>query len=201
MEEEFTRKRIKSQSQYVLQEKLGRGGMGVVYRAILMPIEREVALKLFLPMTGMFTPEQEQELRSRFIIEAHVMAKMRHNNIMALLDFGIDDDIPFYTMDLLPNSLAKLIQEDFNYPLLKPLPEEDVFQASLQICDGLNHLHSNGVIHRDLKPGNILLTEDNVVKVSDFGISDIEWLDFTEYGQGFMSVDYCAPEQRKGEKV
>lgn len=196
---DFLHKRIKNK--YLIIEKLGRGGMGIVYKALLMPIEKEVAIKLFLLPPGMFTPDQEKELRTRFIIEGHVMAKMRHKNIMALHDFDIDDDIPFYTMDLMPNSLAKMIEEDLNFYETKPIPAEEVHSIGLQICDGLGHLHSNGVTHRDIKPGNILLTEENDVKVADFGISDIEWLDFTVYGSGFLSVYYSSPEQKKGEKA
>ena len=187
-EEEFIGKRIKNR--YLILEKLGQGGMGVVFKASLKVVEREVALKIFMPQPGMFTPSQEQELRTRFIAEAHAIAKMRHNNIMALHDFDIDNeicfnitdqylediklhgvsyeickklekignylfigknkflnilestigketnakycsiilkyaaiDIPFYTMDLLSNNLAKLIREDLDYYNTTPLPE------------------------------------------------------------------------------
>ncbi|MBN1782787.1 SUMF1/EgtB/PvdO family nonheme iron enzyme [bacterium] len=193
MEDEFHITRLKN---YVLQERLGRGGMGMVYRAISYPVELEVALKIFMPPPGMFDPGQESELRSRFLAEGYAMARMQHPNVMTLKHFDIENDIPYYTMDILPVSLAALIGEDEDPYHTKPLPEEEVIRMACQICDGLAYMHRKNVIHRDIKPGNILVTDDNQIKISDFGISDIGDIDFTMYGDGFMSVAYCAPEQR-----
>jgi len=199
MEDVFPFKQLKDK--YVLLEKLGRGGMGIVFRALLMPIENEVALKVFYPPKGLFQPELEANLRTRFMIEGHVMGKMKHRNIMKLHDFDIDNDIPFYTMDILPTSLDRKIGEDVNPFQTTPISESEVFNISSQICDGLSYLHKNGVVHRDLKPANILINEDNIIKISDFGIAHIDWIPLNSGSQGLMTPLYCSPEQRKGEKT
>lgn len=261
MIEDFIGKKIKNK--YLIQEKLGQGGMGVIFKALLLPIEREVALKIFLPQPGLFSSAQEYELRTRFIAEGYIMAKMNYKNVVTLNDFDIDKDIcylvtddaiedlinekvpeeiyrklldikqqlyigkeeftdavnqivdslrlsefidivlkytskeiPFYTMEIMPDNLAKLISENSSL-----LTEDEILKISLQICDGLYYLHSKNVIHRDIKPENIIITSDNIVKVADFGISEIEGIDFSLYGDGFMSPEYCAPEQWEGQKV
>ncbi|MBN2000211.1 SUMF1/EgtB/PvdO family nonheme iron enzyme [candidate division KSB1 bacterium] len=204
MRDSFTRKRLKNKYvyKYVLDERLGSGGMGIVYRARLMPVEKVVAIKLFYPPPDMFLPHQVQELRTRFIGEAHVMAKLDHKNVLGLYDFDIDEDenIPFYSMQLLHNSLGKMINEEEDFFNTTPLPETEVLNVAKQICDGLGYLHRQGVVHRDLKPGNILLTEDNVAKIADFGIAEIGWLNDSFRDGNFLSVHYCAPEQEDPEK-
>ncbi len=205
MRDSFTRKRLKNKyvHKYILDERLGGGGMGIVYRARLMPVEKVVAIKLFYPPNGMFLPHQVRELRTRFIAEAHVMAKMEHENVLELYDFDIDEDedIPFYTMKLLPKSLGKMINEDMDFFNTTPLPEKTVLHAAKQICDGLSYLHGKDVVHRDMKPANILLTENNVAKIADFGIAEIGWLDDSLKQDGFLSVHYCAPEQEDPGKT
>jgi serine/threonine protein kinase len=200
MFDEFAPTRLKDK--YVIVERLGRGGMGIVYKALLMPVEKVVAVKIFSPVPGMFSPNQIDDLRRRFIVEGHVLARMKHPNVIELKDFDLHEEVlPFYTMDLLPTSLSRMIHEEDDSPAVTPVESGSVLKIALQLCEGLNYLHNNQVIHKDLKPANVLLDEFDTVKISDFGISNIGWLDVTVHGESFMSVQYCAPEQKTGGPI
>ena len=104
-------------------------------------------------------------------------------------------------MKILPNSLAKLISKRNIEASFEKLSEKYIIDISMQICDALSHLHSKGIIHRDIKPENIIIAPNDVVKVSDFGISEINDMDLNKWGNGFLSLEYCAPEQRNGLKA
>jgi serine/threonine protein kinase len=183
-------------SHYTILEKLGAGGMGVVYRAHDEQLDRDVAIKV-LP-TGMLANESA---RRRFRREALALAKLNHPNIEAIYEFDTDDGVDFLVMELLSGVTldAKLAAG--------PLPEIDVLRLGIHLAQGLEAAHSQGVIHRDLKPGNLRLTKEGRLKIMDFGLA--QWAQgegeaaltatLTKSEEISGTVPYMAPEQLRGQ--
>jgi len=177
---------------YTIVERIGRGGMGYVYRAIDPLLKRDVALKTMLKDVS-----EDSELRSRFTREAQSAGGLRHPNIVTIYDLGEDDQgCPFIAMEFLTGTdLEQIIKNKIE--LLLPKKLDILIQTSL----GLGYAHNNGIVHRDIKPANIRLLDNGEVKIMDFGIAKITASQFTKTGMIMGTPHYMAPEQIRGEKV
>ncbi|RZJ05403.1 MAG: HAMP domain-containing protein [Rubrivivax sp.] len=180
---------------YRLLERLGRGGMASVYRAHDPSIGRDVAIK-FLHRTLC----EDEDCRSRFLREARAAGALSHPNIVVVHDVGEIDDQPYMAMELLEGqSLAERLDSK------EPLSIRQVLALGIQLARALDYAHANGVVHRDIKPGNIMLQgKDRRVKVADFGIAHVEGAGAhqqTMVGSILGTPQYMSPEQTRGEKL
>ncbi|SDL06842.1 serine/threonine-protein kinase [Tessaracoccus oleiagri] len=149
-------------NRYRLIEQIGRGGMATVYRAVDELLQREVAVKI-LDLT---TPTGDPAAEERFRLEARTTAALQHDNIVTVFDTGFDDEHAYLVMELLPGqTLAQEVKTG------GPLPVDDVRDIGAQVAAALAAAHQHGIIHRDIKPGNIARAEDGRIKVLDFGIT------------------------------
>ena len=177
---------------YKIIEKIGRGGMGHVYRGVDPLLKREVALKTMLKdLSG------DEELRTRFMREAQSAGGLRHPNIVTIYDLGEDEEkCPYIAMEFLTGTdLEHVIKNRTPLSILKKL---DII---IQTCQGLGYAHSKGIIHRDIKPANIRLLDNGEVKIMDFGIAKIAASHFTRTGMIMGTPHYMSPEQIRGETV
>jgi eukaryotic-like serine/threonine-protein kinase len=182
---------------YRIVEKIGAGGMGEVYRAHDDQLDRDVALKV-LPV-GMLA---DDAARKRFRKEALALAKLNHPNIETVHEFGTQGGVDFLAMELISgSSLSSKLQE-------APLPEKETARLGMQFAEGLAAAHEQGVVHRDLKPGNLMITPDGRLKILDFGLAQLlhptQDLEATrsitiETGTVSGTVPYMPPEQLRGE--
>ncbi len=174
-------------------EKLGEGGMGVVYRAYDENLQREVALKVLRT-----DPREDGTGRARMRREALALAQLNHPNIAIVYDFETEGDSDFVVLEYVSGeSLAHLIRQ-------KPLPLARLLALGAEISDAVEKAHSNGIIHCDLKPSNIVLTEDFHAKVLDFGLARLfrgmgdSSTAVTATGSSGGTLPYMAPEQLSG---
>jgi serine/threonine protein kinase len=168
--------------------ELGRGGMGAVYRARDPQLDRELALKVLL--NGAVDP--------RFAQEAKACAALQHPGIVTVYEHGAANGRPYLAMELVQGeSLHERLRRD------GPLPEEEAIALTIQLCEAIGYAHGRGVIHRDLKPHNVLLTRDGEVKVTDFGLGKVEdqTVSLTKTGQIMGTPAYMPPEQAEGDKA
>src|SRR5215831_13002877 len=174
---------------YEVIERIGRGGMGTIFKARDPILERAVALKVLSSL------EVTPELRARFFREAQACARLSHPNIVTVYDMGEDDGRLFIVMELLEGvELRRLIADR------TPLALEDKLSIMEQVCNGLYYAHQRGIVHRDIKPANIILLSNDQVKLLDFGIAQIENLQGTLTRTGLImgTLRYMAPEQLRG---
>ncbi len=178
-------------SHYRVIEKLGEGGMGVVYKAEDTQLRRTVALK-FLPRETL----DEEEVKARLLREAQAAAGLDHPNICAVHGIHEEEGETFIAMAYIDGpSLAEKIKE-------RPLPLEEALSIATQIAEGLHEAHEHGVVHRDIKPQNILLTAKGQVKILDFGLASLTGRSkLTKTGTTLGTPAYMAPEQLEGRKV
>jgi serine/threonine-protein kinase len=177
---------------YELLELIGSGGMGHVYKAKDNKLDRTVAVKILKEEYL-----DDEEFVERFHNEAQAAAKLSHSNIVAVFDVGVDRDMHFIVMELIEG----VILSDYVKKMEK-LPHEEVLSVSIQIARALVHAHKNGIVHRDIKPHNVLLSKDGVAKVADFGIAKAATArTFTLSGKTVGSVHYISPEQARGGYV
>ena len=175
---------------YQVIERIGRGGMGMIFKAHDPVLDRAVALKVISTEI-----EVTDELRARFFREAQAWAQLSHPNIVAVYDMGEDDGRFFIVMEFLEGEeLRRLITDR------TPVTLEDKLAVMLQICDGLHYAHQKGVVHRDIKPGNIFLLRDGQAKILDFGIAQIATTEagLTRTGLIMGTLRYISPEQVRG---
>lgn len=176
---------------YKVIEELGRGGMGVIYKAQDTRLKRTVALK-FLP------PEfaRDSEARERFVREAQAAAALDHPHICTIYEISEVEGQTFISMAYIKGqSLKEKIASD-------PLELEEAINVAIQVTEGLQEAHEKGIVHRDIKPANIMLTEKGQVKIMDFGLAKLSWgVDLTKTATIMGTVAYMSPEQAKGEKV
>jgi len=173
---------------YRLGEQIGHGGMGVVYRADDQVLERQVAIKLLNPgLSDASTVE-------RFRREALIAASLSHPGIAHVLDFAEDDGRSFIVMELLQGQdLGKLLAQE------GALDPQRAAGIAAQAAEALGHAHEQGAVHRDVKPGNIFLTESGAVKVTDFGIATAAaQAPLTKTGELIGTASYLSPEQVRG---
>ncbi len=176
---------------YDVLEVLGRGGMGVVYKAMDPSIGRLVAIKM---MTGGFA--DNPDLLRRFYREAQSTGTLQHPNIVIVYELGDQDGNPYMVMEFLEGvGLDKMIAER------RPLTLVQKLDILIQVCNGLNYAHSRGVVHRDVKPANIVLLKNNNVKIVDFGIARMGGGGLTKTGQVVGTINYMSPEQISAQVV
>ncbi len=181
----------KTVSHYRILEKIGEGGMGVVYKAEDTKLKRTVALK-FLPPEWTRDPEAKQ----RFSREAQAAALLDHPNICTIYEIAESRGRPFISMAYIKGQTLK------NRLEFGPLEIPDAREIVLQIAQGLFDAHQKGVIHRDIKPANIMITEKGQAKITDFGLAKLETVgDITRTATILGTAAYMSPEQARGEKV
>jgi len=178
---------------YRLDAVLGRGAMGVVYRAFDPLIERVLALKTVQRRMG--DAEQTQELLQRFRTEAQAAGRLMHPNIVAVHEYGESPELAFIAMEFVDGrALSDVIGRE-----ACPLPQ--VLEWMRDLLAALAYAHAHGVIHRDIKPANLLVTRENRIKVGDFGIARIESSTLTQTGAMLGTPSYMSPEQFRGETI
>lgn len=167
---------------YILNEEIGRGGMGVVYKAYDTTLKQQVALKIVL---------QQQNMK-RFLQECSVMSNLQHPNIVNFLGFG-DSPYPYFTMEYISGaSLADFIRE-------KKLTATQVLDILTPISEALSYMHHNNILHRDIKPSNIMITQSGVAKLMDFGLAKTNNDEsLSKTGDIIGTIAYMSPEQLTG---
>ena len=177
---------------YEIHEKIGIGGMAVVYRGRDIKLERSVTVKVLKEEFS-----QDEEFRTRFNTEARSAAKLSHPNIVNVYDVGEDNGIYYIVMEYIHgDTLKQVIKEN------APLDEIVTLSIAIQMVSALATAHKNGVVHRDIKPQNILISVDGTIKITDFGIAraaDVSTVTMTTNAVG--SVYYFSPEQARGGYV
>src|SRR3990172_8418010 len=196
----------RSLSHYKVLEELSRGGMGIVYRALDVKLEREVAVKVLPPELV-----RDEERKRRFLQEARAAASLKHPNSAVIHEVDEVDGVTFLVMELIEGEKLsdRLARER--------LPFSRALALAVEVADGLSRAHERGIVHRDLKPGNIMVTEDGLAKIIDFGLaklieplhdlhektSELETAAKVETraGQVMGTLAYMSPEQARGRKI
>lgn len=182
----------KTISHYKILEKLGSGGMGVVYKAEDTKLKRTVALK-FLP------PEltRDEDAKGRFIHEAQAASSLEHNNICNIHEIDETEDGQIFIVMACYEGQA--LKERIEH---RPLKLTEALDIATQIAEGLAKAHEKDIVHRDIKPANIMMTTDGVVKIVDFGLAKLAGrTKLTKSGTTMGTVAYMSPEQTRGEDV
>ncbi|MCE7875415.1 tetratricopeptide repeat protein, partial [bacterium CPR1] len=178
---------------YHIMQELGRGGMGVVYKGHDPLLNRHVAIKI-LSQQLVGNPDSKE----RFIREAQAAARLNHPNIIGIYDINEQDGIYYLVMEFINGSSLDVILRERR----GPMGVQEALEVFVPMAQALDYAHQHGIVHRDVKPGNIMVTEDRKVKVADFGIA---WVGasqtLTQPGQVLGSCFYFSPEQARGEKV
>ena len=187
---------IKTIGRYIIEREIGRGGMAVVYQAHDPQLDRVVAIKLI--RKGAFAPEQLAMMMERFRREAKALAKLNHPNIVKVLDYGEYQNAPYLVMEYIDGVTLKSLK--------KPLRLDVAVRLLLPIGETLAYIHDQSLLHRDVKPSNIMLTKDRRVILTDFGIA--KWIEndggqatLTGTGIGIGTPEYMAPEQGRGQRA
>jgi serine/threonine-protein kinase len=182
------RKRI---GKYAIVGRIGRGGMGMVYRGYDDVLEREVAVKT-LTLEGSL----DEDSRRRFHIEAKAAARLQHPNIITVYELGEDRGLPFIAMELLPGTDLEALMRSG-----EPLMLQEKLDLVIQVCRGLAYAHEHKIVHRDIKPSNVRVLEDGTVKIMDFGIAKLGGTGVTKTGMMVGTVHYMSPEQIRGQTL
>ncbi len=180
-------------SHYRIENRIGSGGMGSVYRAVDLRLDRTVALKTLAP--GLI---HDPELRERFIIEAKVASALNHPNIITIYEIDEVEGIPFFAMEYIDGvSLTE-------WKAQKPRDFREMIKIAIQAAEGLEYAHRHNIIHRDIKPDNIMVNREGVVKITDFGIAKALRRDsfkITRTGTTLGTPAYMSPEQAGGAEL
>ena len=175
---------------YVIKKVIGSGGMAVVYRATDNRLKRSVAVKILRDEL-----EADVEFRRRFQTEAQAVAMLSHPNIVSVYDVSHSEDVEYIVMELIEGvTLMQYMQKR------GALGWKEALHFSVQIARALEHAHSKGIVHRDIKPQNVMILRDGTIKVADFGIAALETRQEQRSDQTVGSVHYIAPEQARGEQ-
>ena len=173
-------------NRYRLDAQLGQGGMGIVYRAHDMLLERDVAVKI------LSSSNIGSEGRARMLREAQAAARLNHPNIVSIFDAGEEEKVSFIIMELLDGD--SLFER-------KQMGLAEILYVTRQICDALEHAHTHGIVHRDLKPENVIITSSGVAKLTDFGLARSIASRITIEGALIGTIYYMSPEQALGAEL
>ena len=173
---------------YEILETIGEGGMALVFRALDHRLNRYVAVKIMREEMA-----EDEEFRRRFCAESHAVAMLSNPNIVAVYDVSHSDEREYIVMELISGITLKQYMDKKG-----ALDWKEVVHFSKQITRALSHAHERGIIHRDIKPQNIMLLRDGTLKVADFGIAALENEVYENNGQTIGSIHYIAPEQARG---
>jgi serine/threonine-protein kinase len=183
---------------YEIVAELGRGSMGRVFRARDPNVDRHVALKVLAPLHLLGAEGEEQELRRRFLLEAQAAGRLSHPGVVMVLDADTDPATgsPYIALELVEGrSLESVLRAEGRLPLARAV------EFATEVARALAYAHGEGVIHRDVKPANILISDRGRVKVSDFGIAKLASQSLTVSGQVLGSPFFMSPEQVLGEPI
>jgi serine/threonine protein kinase len=173
---------------YRLEQSIGRGAMAVVYLARDEELQRPVAIKILAEQFG-----SDESIRTRFLREARLASRLSHPNVVHVYDAGEARGRLFIVMEHVPGSTLAACGK---------LAYGEAVELAVQACAGLQHAHGAGLVHRDVKPANLLLREDGVLKIADFGIAlAADMTQLTKQGTVLGTAAYLAPEQAAGESV
>ena len=180
---------------YQIIEELGKGAMGVVYKAFDPDINREVAIKTI--RIHMISEDLEkEEIMKRFLREAQAAGKLQHPNIITIYDIGRENNMAYIVMQYIEgSSLQKMISSGEKYAVHR------IIQLMSDLCDALSFAHQNGIVHRDIKPANILIDKNGKPYIVDFGVVHIEASTMTQEGTTIGTPSYMSPEQVMGKKI
>jgi len=185
-----------SLGRYHILAQLGEGGMAIIYKAYDTRLERDVAIKII--RKGAFPPDHVERILKRFEREAKALARLSHPNIVKVHDYGEHEGSPYLVMEYLPSGTLKQRME-------KPIPWQEAIQILLPIAEALDYAHSQNMVHRDVKPSNILLTQRGQPMLTDFGIAKVLDLEETQELTGTSAAvgtpEYMAPEQATARTV
>jgi len=182
---------------YEIDAELGRGAMGVVYRARDPRIDRTVAIKT-VSLLGL-EPHAEQEYRERFVVEARAAGRLSHPRIVTIHDVAEDPFTltPYIVMEYVSGrSLEEVLRTENG-----ALPLDTALQVTQELAEALDYAHAKGIVHRDVKPSNIIVAADGHPKITDFGIAKLNALDFPQTGLTLGTPAYMSPEQLRGDPV
>lgn len=175
---------------YEIIGRIGKGGMGDIYKAVQKSLDRTVALKVLSPQMG-----RSDEFSKRFEIEARAISMLQHQNIVSIYEFGEENGLKYFAMQFVDgvDLGQKLLQK-------KPLAVSEIIDYSKQICRALLYAHEKNIIHRDIKPQNILIDKCNICRLTDFGIAKIyAETNITMTGMAVGTPEYMSPEQAEGD--
>jgi len=178
-------------SRYEIMETIGVGGMAVVYKAKDIKLNRFVAVKVLRDDYVL-----DKDLRRRFQTESQAVAMLSHPNIVSVYDVSSSEELEYIVMELIEGITLKQYMQKKG-----ALSWKEVLHFSTQMCKALDHAHGRGIIHRDIKPHNIMLLRDGTIKIADFGIARLQDSQNTLTQQALGSVHYISPEQARGEPV
>jgi len=172
---------------YEVRGLLGEGGMSAVYRGFDPAISRPVAIKTIAKSA--LDKGELQHVLARFRHEAQAVGRLAHPRIVQIYDYGEDDELAYIVMELVDgDTLQDRLLENANYGL------REIGDIIGQLLDGLGHAHAAGVVHRDVKPSNIMIGPDGRIKIGDFGIAHTESSQLTQHGDVLGTPHYMAPE-------
>jgi serine/threonine protein kinase len=181
-----------ARGRYRLEQPLGHGGMASVHLAHDMELDRPVAVKLLAENLS-----RDESFRKRFVREARLAARLSHPNVVSVYDAGEEDGRPYIVMECVEGETLAEVRAR-----RKRLPPDEAVGLILQACRGLEHAHAAGLVHRDIKPQNLLVRRDGTLKVADFGIARAaESTALTQAGTVLGTAAYLSPEQLAGEEV
>lgn len=184
---------IEKLGRYIIVEELGQGAMGVVYKAVDPLIDRTVAIKT---INLDLSRDELESFEKRFQREVQSAGKLNHPNIVTVYDVGRTEGVAYMAMEFLE---GKELREILDSGVV--LPVEKVVHIAAQICDGLAFAHEHGIIHRDVKPANVMVMKNGMVKITDFGIAQVSSASRTMAGMVMGSPKYMSPEQVVGQTV
>ena len=178
-------------NRYEILERIGTGGMAIVYKAKCHRLNRLVAVKILKSDLA-----QDEDFRRRFNAESQAVAQLSHPNIVSVYDVSKGGDIEYIVMELIDGITRKQYMEKRGQ-----LNWRESLHFITQIMRGLSHAHSRGIVHRDIKPQNVMVLRDGSVKVADFGIACLENAAQTLTQEALGSVHYISPEQARGDRT